>query len=282
MAPAATARAMTGKAVKVAASFADLVRRPADGVVVLLYHRVGAGTGGSVDQPPALFDAQMAELRDRVVSIDDALALLRGDDGHGDGRRDRSSLPPVVVTFDDGTADFVDVALPILVRHGVPATLYVATQFVDDQVRHPDGAAPVSWSALAEACNTGLVTIGSHTHAHRLLDRVDGATAAAELDRSLARLGDELGVDAQHFAYPKALVGSPDAEKEVRARFRSAAVAGTAPNPYGHTDVYRLARSPVQVTDGMRWFRRKAAGGMAFEDRLRRVVSRRRYAGSTT
>ena len=45
---------------------------------------------------------------------------------------------------------------------------------------------------------------------------------------------------------------------------------------------YRLARSPVQHSDGMRWFRHKAAGGLGFEDTLRRMLNRGRYAGATT
>ncbi len=42
-------------------------------------------------------------------------------------------------------------------------------------------------------------------------------------------------------------------------------------------DVYRLARTPVQVSDGHRWFLNKARGGMAFEEDLRSVLNRRRY-----
>jgi len=59
-------------------------------------------------------------------------------------------------------------------------------------------------------------------------------------------------------------------------------VAGTRPNPYGGTDLYRLRRSPVQVQDGMVWFLRKARGGMALEDDLRVLRNRRRYAGTVT
>ena len=78
------------------------------------------------------------------------------------------------------------------------------------------------------------------------------------------------------------MAGSAAADAAVRARFRSAALAGTRPNPYGRTDPYRLARSPIQRADGMSWFRRKLDGGMALEDRLRTLANRRRYAGATT
>ncbi len=105
---------------------------------------------------------------------------------------------------------------------------------------------------------------------------------AGELDRSVELIGERLGVTATHFAYPKAVLGSPAAQSAVRDRFRTAALAGTRPNPYGDADLHRLSRTPVQVSDGERWFRRKVAGGMALEDVLRRRLNRRRYEGATT
>ena len=130
--------------------------------------------------------------------------------------------------------------------------------------------------------STGLVGVGSHTHTHALLDRLPVGQIEGELDRSIDLIGERLGVPARHFAYPKAVMGSPAAHAAVRARFDSAAVAGTHGNRYGATDPYRLARSPIQVSDGMRWFRRKVAGGLGLEDTLRRALNRRRYAASTT
>jgi peptidoglycan/xylan/chitin deacetylase (PgdA/CDA1 family) len=261
------------RVVKTSAALADRVRPPRRGVVVLLYHRIGATSGLEVDLPADLFEEQMAELAAdaRAVALDDALTRLRDP-----------AVPktdPVVVTFDDGTADFVDVALPILERHRVPAVLYVATDFVERGHEFPDHGTPASWAGLRDALSTGLVTIGSHTHTHALLDRVPVAEAEAELDRSRELIGERLGVTAEHFAYPKAVLGSPGAAAAVRERFRSAAVAGTRPNRYGTADPYRLTRSPIQVADGLRWFRRKAAGGMALEGALREALDRRRYAG---
>lgn len=260
--------------VKMTAEAVDVVRRPTDGLVVLIYHRVGARTPVTVDLPTPTFDAQMAQLAEAgtVLALDDAVGrLAAGEDLSG----------RVVVTFDDGTADFVDEALPVLARHRVPATLYVATAHIENGLEFPDDGRPASWAGLAECVASGLVTIGSHTHGHVLLDRLDAGTVADDLDRSIELIGDRLEVHAAHFAYPKALFPTADAEREVRSRFRSAAIAGTRANPAG-TDVHRLRRSPVQTTDGHRWFGRKLEGGLAFEDDLRRLVNRRRYAGATS
>jgi peptidoglycan/xylan/chitin deacetylase (PgdA/CDA1 family) len=262
--------------VKWTAAAADTLSRPR-GLVFLIYHRVGARTAISVDLPRPLFAEQLAALADgwTPITIDEAADLLV-----------RSTAPPgpppVVVTFDDGTVDFVEEALPELVKQRIPATLYVATEHIEAGRLFPNDGRPASWAGLRDALSTGLVTIGSHTHTHRLLDRVDGRVAADELDRSIGLIESRLGVACGHFAYPKALLGSPAAEQAVRTRFRTAVVARTRPNPYGASDLHRLRRSPVQVGDGMRWFRRKAAGGMALEDDLRSIRNRRRYAGTVT
>lgn len=262
--------------VKLAAAATDPLRT-AHGLVVLIYHRVGGGSSSAVDLPRTVFAEQMEELAAtrEVVSLDEGLELLASP-SQPEGRR------RVVVTFDDGTRDFADEAFPVLERLGLPVTLYLATDFVERAQPFPPAAPPLSWPALADTLGSGLVTVGSHTHTHTLLDRLDADRVGDELDRSIGLIEDRLGVTPRHFAYPKALLGSPAAQAAVRGRFASAAVAGTRPNRYGRADPYRLHRSPVQVSDGMRWFRRKAAGGMALEDDLRRVVNRRRYREATT
>ena len=122
------------------------------------------------------------------------------------------------------------------------------------------------------------MTLGSHTHTHALLDRIDPADAADELDRSAELIGERVGVAVDHFAYPKAVAPSPEVEPLVRARFRSAALGGNRANSYGRTDLYRLARSVIQRRDGMRFFTHKARGGMALEETARRRLDRLRYA----
>jgi peptidoglycan/xylan/chitin deacetylase (PgdA/CDA1 family) len=265
--------------VKASAAALDVVRRPDAGVVVLIYHRVGGGSRLDVDLPVPVFEDQMAWLAEsgRAISLASAIEGLRASAGH-----QFEATTKVVVTFDDGTADFADRAMPILERYRIPVTLYVATAFIEEGIPFPADGDPCSWAALRDVHTTGLVNVGSHTHRHVLLDRLPPLEVETELDRSIGLITDRLGTPPVDFAYPKALLGSPAAERAVRTRFRSAAVAGTRPNRYGTADLYRLARTPIQVSDHHRWFLHKAAGGMALEDRLRQLLNRRRYASGTT
>ncbi|CAN5379602.1 hypothetical protein BH23ACT3_BH23ACT3_23800 [soil metagenome] len=266
-----------GRTVKQVGMVTDKVVRPPVGVTVLIYHRVGGGSDSAVDLPVDVFDAQLAHLAEhhRVLSLDAAVDELLDPAAALDPR------PGVVVTFDDGTADFTDHVAPALVRHGVPATLYVATEFVEHGTEFPWGAPPATWSGLRDAVDTGLVTIGSHTHSHWLLDRLATVEIAADLDTSIDLIGEHLGAAPRHFAYPKALPGSPAAEIEVRRRFRSAALAASRVNRPRRTDVCRLWRTPVQTSDTTEFFAAKAAGGLRLEGELRSLSARLRYRGAT-
>ncbi|MCW5580231.1 MAG: polysaccharide deacetylase family protein [Luteimonas sp.] len=98
---------------------------------VLAYHRVREMDDGFrfdpmlVSATPAGFDAQMQHVRDRFhpVTCRDVVASLDGG----------AALPrdAVLVTFDDGYDDNHRIAFPILRRHGVPATFFVATGHID-------------------------------------------------------------------------------------------------------------------------------------------------------
>ena len=111
-------RRLTGAAV------AAIRRRSARGIV-LLYHRVAGprrdpqGLDVSADR----FDAQLAVLRRAAAPLP-----LAEFEAH---RRD-GTLPEraVAVTFDDGYADNLLVAAPILARHAVSATIFVTAGMV--------------------------------------------------------------------------------------------------------------------------------------------------------
>lgn len=252
----------------------DLIARPDRGIVILIYHRVGSGSGGEMDLPLARFRAQLRYLRDtqRVLTLDAALDELAGP---GPVR------PGVVVTFDDGTADWSEHVAGALVDFEIPATFYVATRFVEEGEPFPHHGRPISWSGLAELRDSGLATIGSHTHTHSLLDRLEPAALDDELRRSDDLIGERLGIAVEHFCYPKAVAPSAAAAAAVQERYRSAVLAGTRANLSG-ADPLRLARSPIQASDRAHHVKAKIAGGMGAEDRLRDALNRRRYRHAST
>lgn len=267
----------SGQTVKALSAAVDAVLPPANGITMLIYHRVGGHSDSAVDLDADAFEKQLEHLAAHhdVISLDTAIARL-AEPALDAARRS------VVITFDDGTADFTDVAVPALVRHRLPATLYAATRFIDDGVEFPWGAPPTSWAALRDSVSTGLVTVGSHTHSHWLLDRQAPADIEADLDRSIQLIGDQLGTIPAHFAYPKALPGAALSEIAVRRRFHSAALAGSRVNRPGATDPFRLTRTPVQRGDGFRWFTAKADGGLRLEGELRALMARVRYRGASS
>lgn len=268
-----------GETVKRASAAVDAVLPPAPGVTVLIYHRVGGGSDSAVDMDANAFEQQLEHLAAHhdVITLETALNRLALPPGSRDDPARRS----VVITFDDGTADFTDVSVPALVRHQLPATLYAATRFIDEGEAFPWGAPPTSWTALLDAVSTGFVTVGSHTHSHWLLDRQPAADIEADLDRSIELIGTHLGVVPADFAYPKALPAAAVSEIAVRRRFRSAALASSRVNRPGATDPFRLARTPIQRGDGFRWFAAKANGGLRLEGEIRAALARVRYRGSS-
>jgi len=209
-------------------------RRRGDDAVILLYHRVGDGRS-QIELPAEVLDRQLAHVAGDAIALDDALGGRGG----------------VVVTFDDGTPDFHADVLPLLVRHRVPALLYLATGWV--------GAEGLSWSQLEECVASGLVEVGSHTHTHANLAHASEDEAEAEMRRSRDLIEDRLGVACRHFAYPWA-VGGEAADRVARRLFASAAWDAWRTNRAGRTDPFRLGRVPVLRSDGGFFFRRKAAG----------------------
>lgn len=98
---------------------------------ILMYHSVmddparASQTLGGIIHSSAIFTRQMELLAREFVpiSLDDLLHTL----SNGGSLRPRS----VIVTFDDGYADNLEVATPILNRVGVPATFYITVDCVE-------------------------------------------------------------------------------------------------------------------------------------------------------
>lgn len=100
-------------------------QRLAPGSVILLYHRIARAEEDpwSLCVSPEHFEQHLEVLRDRIVPLKE-IAQRPSVGGRGAAR--------FAITFDDGYVDVFHAAKPLLVRSGAPATVFVATEGVEN------------------------------------------------------------------------------------------------------------------------------------------------------
>ncbi|MBK3580492.1 polysaccharide deacetylase family protein [Streptomyces sp. MBT65] len=130
----------------------------------------------------------------RGVSMADLLAARARGEGQG----------LVGLTFDDGYADFVDNALPLLARWDCGATLFVLPgRLGGDNAWDPEGPRkPLLTAAGIRRAAAEGVEIGSHGLTHVDLTKADDATLRAEVAESRSQLQELLDSPVDGFCYP--------------------------------------------------------------------------------
>jgi len=164
---------------------------------VLTYHSIDE-SGSPISMSEDVFRAQVAWLTRghvRVVSLDALMRLSPETDA-------------VALTFDDGFVNFGDVAGPLLVAHGLPATMFVVSDAVGRTNRWPAGSdrgVPemplLDWATVGRLSEQGI-DIGAHTRTHVNLARVAPERLSDEIIGSAERIRAETGRSPTAFAYP--------------------------------------------------------------------------------
>lgn len=173
----------------------------ADAIAILTYHSLDE-SGSVVSVSPALFSAQMTALADagwRGVSLGAAVSH-KSKTGEWPDRR-------VVITFDDGFANFISCGLETLKRHGFGATVFVISAYVggrNNWAPPPPGLGDkslMSWADLARLVRAG-VEIGAHTRTHPHLSQLPADSIESELFGCKQDIEAQLDQPVSTFAYP--------------------------------------------------------------------------------
>ena len=227
-------------------------------VPILMYHEV---TPTPVERyrkytvTPVELALQLSWLRSRgyaSVDLDAVHAAFLGER--------RLPARPVVITFDDGSRDCLEHAVPALLAHGFTATFFIVGGLVGSTTRWLPAEVGLElptadWPTLRAAEREGM-RCEAHSVSHPRLARLADAEARDELVRGRALLEDGLGHAVRHVAYP---FGSNSPRTRELAREAGYLTACTTHEAVAspRDELLALPRVPIVGTEGMREYRHR-------------------------
>lgn len=240
-------RRVLARGVSEISALARIAAPPAEGLRILIYHAVGTRIRddrlGIYTISPGLFEKHM-----------EALSVYPGNRLSGLLDRFSGTGLQTSVTFDDGYKDNLYVAAPVLIKHGIPFTVFISTSFV----RNRD-ANYLSPEEVKELARLPGVTIGAHGATHVPLTLCDDAALQSELEGSKHYLEDLLGAEVKTMSYPHGAVDRRVRDGVAEAGYTVAACSRFDINKNGR-DPLLLCRTDVLGNDSVRVFRQKLHG----------------------
>lgn len=171
------------------------------GLSILLFHRVLA-----VADPFRTGDLTAEQFSSIVSSLARNFAVLSLEEGIDRLRRNSLPKSALAITFDDGYRDNLEIAAPILATHGLPATFFIATGFLDGSWMWNDRIIEACRRTnVASACISALgieaLDLGSEaarvTAAHAIIDKAKHLPFDERL-AVVVNLEDQLHVQLDH------------------------------------------------------------------------------------
>ena len=240
-------------------------------LAILNYHNVAAAPVG-VQLPrlyvaPDRFERQLWWLKrlGRIgVTLSEGIRRLRAGD----------SARCVALTFDDGYADNVKNAAPLLKQYGFAATCFIVSDHIGSYNRWDadliGGMKPLMTEAeLRDWVDAGF-EVGSHTCTHRDLTTLPRGHVMEELVSSREALRRLLHIPIPTFCYPYGRLNADTTWCTARAGY-TVAVTTRRGRAGPHDDLYALPRLSVGGHKGMANFLLKAITPYGDVHRLRSV-----------
>ncbi len=246
-------------------------------IPILMYHSISDADESGLHEyfrtctSPDVFAEQMACLHSQgysSCSLTQALDYLQS--------RAPAGTKPVVITFDDGYADFYRQAFPVLSRYGFSATVFLPTAYIGDRLLQFKNRDCLTWAEVRELNNHGIL-FGSHTVTHPRLRELSVPAINEEIANSKTTIEEKLGSIVESFAYPYAFPqAEPDFTKMLRDSLRRAGYQNGVCTIVGRanrsSEPLFLERLPLNSCDDTAFFNAKLAGAYDWISRSQYVV----------
>lgn len=264
-----------------------------DGFGILMYHRVSEEIPGvatpTMNVTPQQLRLQLAGLLGRGFECWSLTRLIEVN-------RQQGVIPANVfaVTFDDGFENNYWHAWPVLRELNLPATIFVATKYLDTEEPFPfddwsaagtGGVPPLAWRPLTSAqCEEmligGLIEIGAHTHSHqKFLGRC--GEFRHDMKRCLDVLRGHFGIERPTFAFPYGYK-SPELVDAARQVGVCCSLSTRARRVVPGEDEFEWGRlwveqqdTPTMLSAKLSWYPRIATAANTVASRLARFAGTR-------
>ena len=234
-------------------TLASLFSREKDAASILMYHSIGRNDAFFTVRKEE-FEKQLQYLRDNHFDVITLSALLERL------KQNKSLAHTVVITFDDGYKDNYDSAFPLLKKYQMPATIFLATNYIDGSMKLKDETVlpMLSRQEIQEMTRSGLIECMPHTGSHMRYTG-DNLDALMEEVRESRRTVEALtGRSAPLFAYPAGKYDHVLADRVKREGFDGAVtVQGGLVHP--DADLFTLKRNAVDSMTSIPQFKGKVS-----------------------
>jgi peptidoglycan/xylan/chitin deacetylase (PgdA/CDA1 family) len=241
--------------------FLTYLLRSRSGVRVLMYHKIVTQNPDFLSVTTAQFEAQLMYLKNQNYQFITAQNLL-------DFYLDNKPLPskPLLLTFDDGYVNNLELAYPILKKHGVKATIFIPTFFVGKENEWDKGNDKIMSVEQLRNLGPSVFELALHSHKHQNYAGLSVGDIAEDVAQNVAFFKQNNLTYTPVFAYPYG--GRP--EKEVKNKMisvfkmmgvKAAFRIGNRVNSLKMNDLYELNRIDVRGSDGFWLFKWKVRVG---------------------
>jgi peptidoglycan/xylan/chitin deacetylase (PgdA/CDA1 family) len=164
-----------------------------------MYHSIADNSDDPYSVPVDAFRQQISWLSEHGFEVIPLSTLVRSIHARSNGNLRKK----VVVTFDDGYKDFLDNALPTLLVHRAPATVFLITDLLGGSATWNEFGKDIRLMSEDEVrcIKTQGISLGSHTASHPNLTLMNHE----DLQRQLIDSHDKLtllGESFYAFSYP--------------------------------------------------------------------------------
>jgi len=228
--------------------------------VILLYHSIGVAEGSDylklrVDKDS--FNRQMEYLYEKKYNVVPLMELVdklnRGTE--------TENKKFIAITFDDGYADNLEFAAPILKKYGFTATIFISTGYLDGggrQDKYWEKWSYLTTGNISELISSGF-KIGSHSCSHGALTSLDDTSLRREISDSKKVLEGVVNSKANLFSYPHG-----DFNKRVEGILKEEGYIAACTSITGFnnnkSNVFELKRIEIRSGDSLQDFINKIDG----------------------